>query len=478
MSKNWKAWLWMSLIATMFVVIIMGFIAYYNGRDRHPGYQLSLQIDPLRPSKPLRMGFAALRITPQIREHWYDNNGDARYDPRDGDSFRDYNRNGKFDAYWLAGFESRRAANGVHDDLWVRALVIDDGQTRLAIASLDLLGLLHSNILSIRLQIPESAGITHSILCSTHNHQAPDLLGFWGESPVKSGVNREYLQFVERQAARAMAEAATHLRPTTLRFVTDTTGQLAIMHATDTRNGQTLGTLVVGDYTPQTLWKKNLFITSDFAHYLREYTEKGIYSPGLGLVEPGLGGITVFVSAATKSTLPPNDQREIINPITAQSYTTPSFEKARALGLQLAQRVLQAVRQDTLPSTRQAGIALRAKSFDVPVQSKSFRAGVALGVVEAGYTSWGYLRSEATAFSLGDASFIAVPAARYPLGASAKTPPPGKYPFVLGLANDDLGYLMFGPDGAPFAQHQVPPAADAQLYETLQDLLKSLPAPR
>ena len=49
--------------------------------------------------------------------------------------WEDSNGNGRFDAVWLAGFHNRRPARGVHDDLWARAMVLDDGRTRVAIVS-------------------------------------------------------------------------------------------------------------------------------------------------------------------------------------------------------------------------------------------------------------------------------------------------------------------------------------------------------
>jgi hypothetical protein len=40
----------------------------------------------------------------------------------------------------LAGFGNDRIATGKHDDLWVRALVLESGATRLAIVSVDFIG--------------------------------------------------------------------------------------------------------------------------------------------------------------------------------------------------------------------------------------------------------------------------------------------------------------------------------------------------
>ncbi|TAL62189.1 MAG: hypothetical protein EPN88_13630, partial [Bacteroidetes bacterium] len=133
------------------------------------------------PPSGLKAGFAALPITPEVPDKWIDKNGDAKYKPKDGDTFTDGNGNGKFDPVWIAGFGHRRAAAGIHDDLWARTIVIDDGQTRLAIVSLDVIGLMNNSVNDVRKMISPEAGISYVIIASTHSHEGPDLLGLWGK---------------------------------------------------------------------------------------------------------------------------------------------------------------------------------------------------------------------------------------------------------------------------------------------------------
>ena len=108
---------------------------------------------------PIKVGFAALPITPEVVDTWNDTNGDAKFREKDGDTYNDLNNNGKFDAIWIAGFSNQRAANGVHDD-----------------------------VVDIRKQIPAQAGIDYALISSTHTHESNDLIGIWGESPFRSGV--------------------------------------------------------------------------------------------------------------------------------------------------------------------------------------------------------------------------------------------------------------------------------------------------
>ena len=83
-----------------------------------------------------KVGFAELSITPKLIDEWEDINNDAQFDS-DIDTWTDVNGNNKFDAVWMAGFQNKRAAQGVKDDLMAVTAVIDDGQTRIGIISAD-----------------------------------------------------------------------------------------------------------------------------------------------------------------------------------------------------------------------------------------------------------------------------------------------------------------------------------------------------
>ena len=151
-------------------------------------------------------------ITPTVVDTWTDANGDARYQPLDGDIFEDGNGNGMFDPVWIAGFHNRRPANGIHDDLWARVMIIDDGQTRLAIVALDAVGLFHDDVIDIRKMLPPQLEIDYAIVCSTHDHEAPDLLGLWGGGWFKSGVDPNYMAHVKSQSVKASFSSPVHTK--------------------------------------------------------------------------------------------------------------------------------------------------------------------------------------------------------------------------------------------------------------------------
>jgi hypothetical protein len=258
---------WTGLIL-MLALIILSIFVYSNLKDRNPGYLVDLEIKPTE-SGIIKAGFSSLPITPEIPEQWHDANKDSQYDPKDGDTFIDRNGNGVFDAVWMAGFHNKRAASGIHDDLWARTIVLDDGNTRLALTVIDAIGLFHDDIIDVRNKINPGAGITYSIVSSTHTHEAPDLMGLWGTGFFKSGIDTEYLAYVKNQIVRSIETAASDLHPVNIRFAQDLTSLSTLV--TDTRKPmilddglrlmqivkmetqETLGTLVAWANHPETL---------------------------------------------------------------------------------------------------------------------------------------------------------------------------------------------------------------------------------
>src|SRR5689334_15748814 len=76
----------------------------------------------------------------------------------------------------MAGFDARKGvAEGVHDELFSRALVIDDGSTTAALVSVELLGIDCMLAARVRAEIEKRTGIPaqNVVLAATHTHCGP-----------------------------------------------------------------------------------------------------------------------------------------------------------------------------------------------------------------------------------------------------------------------------------------------------------------
>src|SRR6185437_16965194 len=75
----------------------------------------------------------------------------------------------------LAGQFQDRIAESIHDPLYARALVLDDGTTRLAVVACDLLALKRTTVARARELAAAQTGIPagHIMVTASHTHTGP-----------------------------------------------------------------------------------------------------------------------------------------------------------------------------------------------------------------------------------------------------------------------------------------------------------------
>ena len=463
------------ILILLLIIVTSGFFVY-NWRDRHPDYAIDIMLKNDEPVT-INVGFAKKAITPTIVDTWNDVNKDNKYNEDDGDTFNDNNNNGKFDAFWIAGMSNAKPAQGVHDDVWSRVMVIDDGKSRIAMISLDAIGFLHGDVIDIRKRISKELQIDYTLISSTHTHESNDLVGIWGENMFSSGVNAAMLEYVKNQTVAAVAEAVKKLTPAKLVFAEDLSERdsvlikdtrkpivkatgIHLMQVLNAETDNTMGTLVNWSNHPETLWSQNLLISSDFPHYVREAIENGVYN-GTKRMEEGLGGVTVYFSGVIGGLMAPHPSISITDPFTGTAYSKPTYEKTKALGDQIALMSLRALRKkgDTITTSN---ISVRAKTIFAPLNNTTFKIASGIGLIKMGMPEYFKTRTEIGAIRIGPAMFLSIPGEMYPEivfgGVEApegrefdiqplETPPIqdfvlDKYKFYIGLSNDLIGYII------------------------------------
>ena len=470
---------WLLRIGVVFLVLVIGISIWlmYNWRDRHPDYSLDIKIKNSKYPQAITAGFAKMPITPTVVDTWNDNNHNAKYNEDEGDSFNDNNNNGEFDAVWIAGFSNGKPAQGVHDDVWARVVVLDDKDTRIALVSLDAIGFMHDDVIDIRERIPRELNIDYTLISSTHTHESNDLMGIWGESIFNSGVDPEHMEYLKEQTVTAIKSAVENMRPSKLKFAEDLSGEdgkyikdtrnpivkstgIHLMQVIDAESDTTLGTIINWANHPETLWSKNLLISSDFPHYVREGIEKGIFN-GNDLVHKGLGGVAIYFSGAVGGLMAPHPSLSIADPFLDTLYSKPSFAKTKALGEQIAILSLSAIK-NAHEEIYKSNISIRAKTISLPLDNTMFRIAGGIGLLQRGLPELFTTRSEIAALKIGPAMFVSIPGEIYPeilhggveapAGQEFNTPPvevppiqeliKEEYKFYLGLSNDEIGYII------------------------------------
>ncbi len=135
-------------------------------------------------------------------EKWTCGFGKAVYTPDD------YDRK----TYYIAGYDSNNPVKGVLDDLYARAVYLDDnrGNGGAVFCALDCVGISRRDINDIRKAVIESGrlGQVKSInISSTHTHAGIDTQGLWGEKIYKCGKDKGFMERLKEKAAQAIFAA-------------------------------------------------------------------------------------------------------------------------------------------------------------------------------------------------------------------------------------------------------------------------------
>lgn len=280
--------------------------------------------------------------------------------------------------FWMAGYSIGRPAESVHDDLYTRVLILDDGLTPMAIVVVDVLGLTSDDIGRIETAIsnstPQLAG--HILVHATHTHEAPDTIGLWGgvgSPPFSHPRPLAWIDHIGAQSALAAASAWASREPVTFTvasldhapldwLVNDSRDpqvrynryHLLVMHGA---NG-VVSTLVNWAMHPESMGSENTAITADWVKYL------------LDEVETQMGGMALMVNGAIGGLL--SDKGG-----TFPQFPDPSFERTEAIGRTAAQIMLDQLHNpgatDVVEEHSQLGpITYTTRRYAVPVENPLF----------------------------------------------------------------------------------------------------------
>src|SRR5262245_38328875 len=238
-----------SVMRVLPAAVALGFLAACN--------PLHAQ-EPPNKAAALRVGFGAVDVTPKV--------GD-RHKP-----------------VFLAGFGHNRKATGVHDPLMARAIVFQEADKKIAIVSVDVVGLFHDAVERVRKRLP---GFTYVLVSSTHNHEGPDTLGLWGRGAFQSGIDADYMKLVEDKIVEAVESGARAPMPAHARIGTAQApellhdgrepyvkhDELVALQFTDPQTKKISGILVQWNCHPETLSSKNTLVSADYVGATVKYLE-------------------------------------------------------------------------------------------------------------------------------------------------------------------------------------------------------------
>ncbi len=323
---------------------------------------------------------------------------------------------------YLAGFQGNRVATGVADDLRVRTMALREEGRPFALAVCDLIGLVREDTLAVRASLP---GVD-VVVASTHTHSGPDTIGLWGPDERTRGVDEPYLERVRERVVASIESAVASLEPAWLRFgaapvdgvvrnfrdpeVLDDVVSVLVAEGED---GSAIGTLLNFPCHPEVLDGESTVVSADMA------------GAACRAVERGRGGIAVWASGGLGGMQSPDT-----------GVRTP--EEAGRLGSLVASAALGALGAERFrPELR-----YRRAEVDLSLWNPRFRAALDAGLLR-GTVGGGQLRTEVSLLELGPARVAFAPGEVLPaLGLVIKEGLACRFPFLVGLANDELGYIL------------------------------------
>lgn len=469
----------LSILGGCFLMLILLLVVFLAIRTRGP-YR-SYRLDFVKPEAGsggvpgvLEVGVAMRDITPDLAlyDPWTDADNNNRYDPKKGDSYVDRNGNGKFDGVWLAGFSNNRPAKDIHDHISTRAIALRNNGVTVVMVTIDSIGIFAEEFIKVRKSLDPSLGIDHVMFSSLHIHEVPDTMGLWSYPYPFLSRDEAYLELVARANKEAIEEAVRSLAPVEMQcadielppegFQDDSriphvyNKHLSCARFVKPNDAGTIATLVCWSNHPETLGSDNPSLTADFCYYLRKGVESGVGSPN-GI--DGFGGMCLYFQG-TIGGLMTQLHTTVPHRNGVDTFRDACFPKAEALGENVAIACANLLRSDKVWVNKNPKVSVAAKTFYAPLAG-TFYYGIMLGLVHPGWF-WGKARTEVNVIRIGDVEILTAPGELYseiavggveaPPGqdfpiAPIETPPlyslmEGKMKMVIGLANDEIGYMV------------------------------------
>ena len=327
-------------------------------------------------------------------------------------------------------------------ELTVRALVLADEATRVAIVSADFLGF--PAVLGNKARAGVKGLRPENILIgATHTHSAPDCYGFPDHSG-KFATDLKYLELVCDRIAEAINEALDQLRPARLKIATgEANGKIAFNYYAEqlydprchviqviAADGAPLATLVNYAIHPEVLGSEAGVLSPDLVGPLYDRIgEKG-------------GGTGIFMNSAQGGMVTADNR----GPGGKSIRTWPECVRIGALLADEALRIVQSA-----PEQKNPKLFCAARTISFPVESPLLRAVMLSSPLHYPTNDPNRVSTQLNLVNIGNAQILTIPGEALPnIGYYLKRKMRGEHNLLFGLTNDAFGYILTRVDWSSF----------------------------
>lgn len=341
-------------------------------------------------------------------------------------------------------------------DLFVRAMVIEKGETIFAIVSVDFLG--WTSILGNRSRALIKGIPPENILIgATHTHSAPDPYGF-PDMNGKTFADIKYLDGCVQQIADAVNEAIANKQPASLKIAMDEAvgkiaynyyapalydprcGVIQALATSGPRMGQPIVTLVNYAVHPEVLGNKQGILSPDLC------------GPLYSKIEKETGGMALFMNGAIGGMVTADTRLEYGKEGQGQKEDN-SWEECIRIGELLASESLRIIQKAPVLDNPAVFIASRPLTF--PVESDIMRYIIQKSSMKYESFADNKVTTQLNLINIGPAQILTVPGEAMPnVGYYVKRNMNTTMPFLFGLTNDAFGYMLAKVDYQSFKRYE------------------------
>ncbi len=389
----------------------------------------------------------------------------------------------------MAGYYFNRAAEGVHDPLLAKAMVLDGNGIRLALVTCDLLSMPGDIARQARARIADDPGIppAHVLISATHTHTGPVLLTGQIRYNLEGEMRRIGEQYARDLPARihmAVAQAAANLQPARLHRASTKQATLTFNRRFWMKDG-TIGwnpgkrnpniVRVAGPIDPEvavlyveTIQGKPLAALVNYAlhldtvggmRYSADYPSTLASSLGRArgdgfftLFTLGAAGNLNHIDVSTARPQKGHEEAARIGTVLAASVldALQSMESVPAGALKASSRIVPLPLAAIAPGELETARATAA-TFGTPSPAPFLELVKASRIVAVAERNGAPIQAEVQVFSIGrDVAWVALPGEIFTeLGLAIKLASPFPWTSIVTLANDNPGYI---PDRKAHAQ--------------------------
>jgi len=334
-------------------------------------------------------------------------------------------------------------------DLYVRALVLEKGETRIAIVGIDNLGwpaVLGDRSRDLIKRIPPE----NILIGVTHTHSAPDAYGFPDENG-NVGADLEYLEWCVKQIADAVNEALDNLEPALLKTAAgEARGKIAYNYYAPQLYDPRCGVLQAIAAGGENKGKPILTLVNYATHPEIIGSDRGILTPDLcgpmyDRIEQKAGGIALFMNSAQGGMVTADNRRE-------NGKEANDWAECIRIGELMADEALRII--ETAEIQESPGLYCTSRTIDFPVDSEMMRFILNHSPLGLGTSEGNMISTRINLLNIGTAQAITIPGEALPnIGFYIKRHMPTEEPFLFGLTNDAFGYILSPEDFNSFKRY-------------------------